>query len=313
MPTLVVLGTAALAPTRTRNHNGYVLTWDGEVLLFDPGEGTQRQLLHADFSVARISRVCISHFHGDHCLGLPGVLQRRSIDPHPRPLDVYFPRSGLERVRRLIDATEWDVDTLEIRLHPVDDGMTIPLDPTTSLHARALDHTVDVLGWRVEEIPRRHFIERRLHELGIDGADVGRLRREGSLEVGGRIVHIEEVSEQRQGQCVAFVMDTRPCAAAVELARDADMLVCEATYLERDAALAAPSGHLTAMDAARIAQQANVDLLVLSHFSDRYGDVREFELEAGSMFTEVIAATDLMVIPVPKPRDDRDERSPNPF
>ena len=96
---LVVLGTAGQVPTTKRNHNGYLLRWDGEAMLFDPGEGTQRQLLHAGISSSVITAICITHFHGDHCLGLPGVLARFALDQRERPVDLYFPeeRSRIPR------------------------------------------------------------------------------------------------------------------------------------------------------------------------------------------------------------------------
>src|ERR1700688_1223054 len=93
---LVVLGTASQAPTRRRNHNGYFLRWDGEGLVFDPGEGTQRQMLFAGITASQITRICITHFHGDHCLGLPGVLQRISLDQVPHAVDVCYPAESQE-------------------------------------------------------------------------------------------------------------------------------------------------------------------------------------------------------------------------
>src|SRR5919198_5227414 len=109
---LVVLGTASQAPTRQRNHNGYLLRWDAEGILFDPGEGTQRQLILAGVAPSAITRICITHFHGDHCLGLPGVVQRLALDGVAHPVDVYFPASGLEYFERLRRASIFH-DTVE--------------------------------------------------------------------------------------------------------------------------------------------------------------------------------------------------------
>lgn len=299
---LLVLGSAAMTATRTRNQNGYLLRWRRELILFDPGEGMQRQLLAAGASAASITRVCITHFHGDHCLGLPGILQRRSVDVPTSALDVYFPASGRDRLASLIGGTEWDPSVIELRLHPAEDGACFPVGDDTTLVARALDHTVDAVGWRVEQQRQRHFVTERLEALGIDGEDIGRLREQGWIEHHGRRVHIDEVTEWQRGRCVAVVMDTRPCAAAVDLARDADLLVCEATFLERDRAFAERGGHLTAADAGRIARDAGVGLLVLSHFSDRYDDVAELVDEARRYVPNVIAAEDFTTIVVPAPR-----------
>src|SRR5919198_2658692 len=125
---LVVLGTASQAPTRQRNHNGYLLRWDADGLLFDPGEGTQRQLLLAGLAPSAITRICITHFHGDHCLGLPGVVQRLALDGVAHPVDVWFPASGLDYFERLRRASIFH-DTVELRPHPVAEPGPVPSGP----------------------------------------------------------------------------------------------------------------------------------------------------------------------------------------
>ena len=115
---LVVLGTASQAPTRSRNHNGYFLRWDDEGLLFDPGEGTQRQMLFAGVTASQITRICVTHFHGDHCLGLPGVLQRISLDQVPHAVEVCYPAESQEVFGRLRHASLFR-DRLQLRERPV--------------------------------------------------------------------------------------------------------------------------------------------------------------------------------------------------
>ncbi|MDP9405754.1 MAG: ribonuclease Z [Actinomycetota bacterium] len=297
---LVVLGTASQAPTRERNHNGYLLRWDDEVVLFDPGEGTQRQLTFAGRSAAQITRICVTHFHGDHCLGLPGVIQRLSLDRVGHPVDVYFPASGEVYFERLRAAAAFH-ETAELRPHPVAAG-TVATARTFTLTARALDHRVDTLGWRLEEPPGRRMLPERLAELGVAGADVGRLQRDGEVVADGRRVTLAETSEHRPGQAFAFIMDTALCDAAFELAAGADLVVCEATFLSRDEALAREYKHLTAAQAARIAADAGARRLVLSHFSQRYGDDAAFLAEAQAVFPDVVVARDLTTVAVPPRR-----------
>ena len=297
---LVVLGTASQAPTRHRNHNGYLLRWDAEGLLFDPGEGTQRQLLLAGVASSAITRMCITHFHGDHCLGLPGVLQRLSLDQVAHPVPVWYPASGQEFYDRLRRCALYN-DTVDVRPHPVDDdGAVDPGPDPFTLIAGRLDHRADTFGWRVVEPDGRKMLPDRLDEVGITGPDVGRLQREGSLVTAdGRVVTVEAMSEHRQGQVFAFVMDTRLCDGAVALAEGADLLVCESTFLERDADLAAAYGHLTAAQAARLAVEAGARRLVLTHFSQRYPDDAAFGAEAGEIFPDVVVVRDLDRVPVP--------------
>ncbi|MBX3160464.1 MAG: ribonuclease Z [Deltaproteobacteria bacterium] len=299
---LVVLGTASQVPTRYRNHNGYLLRWDGEGFLFDPGEGTQRQMIYADVAARAITRVCITHFHGDHCLGLAGVSQRISLDGTPHVVHAYYPASGQQYYERLRHASiYYDVGKWE--QHPIAASGEVERTPAWTLRAVALDHEgVDCYGYRLEEAPQRQMLPDKLAELGIKGPAVGRLAATGSIEVGGRTVTVDEVSRVRPGQVVAFVMDTRVCDGALELARGADMLVCESTYLTADADKARDHGHMTASDAATIARDAGAGLLVLTHFSQRYQETEPFVAEAAAIFPNAIAVKDGDVIAMPKRR-----------
>jgi len=296
---LIVLGTAGQVPTRDRAHNGCFLRWDDEGILFDPGEGTQRQLTLAGVPASAITRICITHAHGDHCLGLPGVLQRLALDQVEHPVDLYFPAGAAPYVDRLRHASVYHT-VLQVREHPVHAGGQVLDGPPFAVYARALDHRIETYGWRLEEPAGRTMLPGQLAELGVSGPDVGRLLRSGAIDVNGRRVTLDEVSAPRLGQRFALVMDTRPCRAAVELAYEADLVVCESTYLDHDAALADRYAHLTAAQAARIAAEAGARRLVLTHFSQRYPDVEAFADEARPVFAEVIAARDLMRIPIPR-------------
>ena len=297
---LVVLGSAAQTPTRERNHNGYLLRWDDELILFDPGEGTQRQLTLAGRSVSKLTRICITHFHGDHCLGLPGIIQRLSLDQAAGPVHVYFPEQDAVYFDRLRAAAAFN-ETTELVVHPSRPGHVAEAKGFT-LSAGALHHRIPTLGWRLEEPDGRRLLPDRLHAAGLGGERIGELRREGQVTVNGNRVTLEEVSEERPGQRFAFIMDTVECDAAYELAADADLLVCEATYLTADAHLAEEYRHLTAAQAARIAARAGARKLLLTHFSQRYDDPRAFLEEATPIFPDVALARDLLRIAVPPRR-----------
>jgi ribonuclease Z len=298
---LVVLGTASQAPTRSRNHNGYVLLWDGGGVLFDPGEGTQRQMLFAGVTASQITQICITHFHGDHCLGLPGVLQRMSLDRVRHVVGACYPAQSGEFFWRLRHAALFR-EVLNLREHPVSGGGTVIQAPSFRLEAQALSHSVPAIGYRLVEPDGLRMLPDKLAAWGITGPDVGRLQRHGSLVVGDRVVLVEQVSEARQGQRFAFIMDTRLCDAAFALADHADMVVCESTFADDDAALAAEYGHLTAGQAGRIAAESRARLLVLTHFSQRYlpADSQRLAAQAAAAFAgEVVLAHDLDRVPVP--------------
>lgn len=296
---LVVLGTASQVPTRHRNHNGYLLRWDGEGILFDPGEGTQRQMLRAGVAAHDLNRICVTHFHGDHSLGLAGVIQRINLDRVPHGITAHYPRSGKRFFDRLRYATAYR-ETVELTEAPVDRDGDLATTPSYTLRAHRLSHPVESYGYRLVEPDGRRMLPERLAAHGIAGPDVGRLQREGS--VGG--VSLQDVSEVRRGQRFAFIMDTRLCDGVDALAEGCDLLVIESTFLDEDTALAVEHGHLTAGQAAGVAVRAGVRHLVLTHFSQRYPDPAEFERQAraAGFEGELTVAHDLLRVPVPKRR-----------
>ena len=303
---LIVLGTASQAPTRHRAHNGYALRWDDQLILFDPGEGTQRQCILAGVAIARLTAVCITHFHGDHCLGLPGVIQRRALDARSTPdglapLPVFHPADGAEYLDRMRKVSIFH-DTSNLEPRPITtDGALGPLG-RSELRTAALDHRVTSYGFRISEPDGISLIPERLAEAGIGGPDVGRLLAAGHLETANGPVTVAQVSRPKLGQSMAFVMDTAPCPGAAELAAGVDLLVCEATYLEQHRDLAGAYRHMTAGQAGELAASAGVGRLVLGHFSARYTDTVGHEQEAARHHRDVVAASDLAVIPVPPRR-----------
>ncbi len=296
---LLILGTASQVPTRQRNHNGYVLRWDGEAILFDPGEGSQRQMLHAGVSATDLTRICVTHFHGDHSLGLAGVLQRVSLDRVPHPVTAHYPAGGAGYFERLRYATAYH-ESADLRQEPVVGDGPVAVTAAFTLSAARLSHPVEAYGYRLDEPDGRRILPERLAARGIAGPAVGRLQRDGVLDG----VTLEEVSEPRPGQSFAFVMDTRMCPAVPELADGCDMLVIESTFLDEDARLAEDHGHLTAGQAGRVAAEAGVRHLVLTHFSQRYSEPEAFgrQARAAGFTGELTVAEDLMRVPVPNRR-----------
>lgn len=295
MRELVILGTASQVPTRARAHNGYLLRWDGEGILFDPGEGSQRQMLFAGVAATDITRICVTHFHGDHSLGLAGVIQRLSLDRVPHPVHAHFPAEGLEYFRRLRYATSY-YEAVTVLEEPITAPTRLQI-PVGTLEAIPLEHAIPAYGYRLVEPDGRRMRPDLLDRYGIKGPDIGRLQAEGSL----RGVTLDQVSEARRGQRFAFVMDTSLCDGVFALAEGADMLVIEATFQDEDADLAHRFGHLTAGQAARVAAESGVRRLVLTHFSQRYHEPERFLEQARKRYDgDVVVAEDLARVPVPK-------------
>jgi len=299
---LVALGTASQVPTRHRNHNGYLLRWDGHAILFDPGEGTQRQMVRYGVSATQLDRICVTHFHGDHCLGLAGVIQRISLDEVPHTIPIHYPASGQVYFDRLRHASIF-LDRARIDPRPLSEEGIAARGPSFTLEARRLEHTVESWGYRLVEPDGRKMLPDELVRHGIHGPMVRELIEQGSIRVDGRTVGLEDVSVARPGQVFAFIMDTRFCEAAVGLAAGADLVVAESTYLSDHQNEARERGHMTATDAATIAREAGARRLVLTHFSQRYPSVDPFLREAGAIHSDVVAVRDGDVIAVPARRE----------
>jgi ribonuclease Z len=299
----IALGTSSQVPTKERNHNAYLLRWDGQGFLFDPGEGAQRQLAMAGVAASAIHFICITHFHGDHCLGLTGVVQRLSLDRCDHPVHLFFPEDGRIFIERLCSTVIY-YQKADLRMHPVAQkpGAMMDLFQTEfySLKAHSLDHSVPTIGFRLEESTGSRFLPEKLDQAGIYGPMVGELKRNGSINVGDRVVRLEEVTTSRPGSVFAFIMDTKPCPGAAALANDADLIVMEATYTAGQKELADQYLHSTALDAAKVAQTAGAQKLALTHFSQRYQDSGQHIREAKGIFPDVIALNDFDCIPIPR-------------
>ena len=301
---VTILGTASAVPTRLRNHVGLFLRWDHLGVLVDPGEGTQRQMTYAGVTSNAIDVIWLTHLHGDHCLGLPGVLQRRAVDGITRPLHLVHPAAGERTVEALLIAHGGDLTPLVVR-HPVrDDGPVLRTGELT-LSAVELDHRVPTYGMRLQEADGYRVRPEEAARRGIEGPDIGRLLREGAIDVAGHLVTRDDVTEPRPGQAAAVVMDTRWCDGALRLAEGADLLVAESTFLSSygEDDMAQTYGHLTARQAGELASRGGARRLVLQHYSQRHQDEQEFGVEARSAMggdPDVVAAVDLQTIRVPR-------------
>ena len=299
---LHVLGTASQVPTRYRNHNGYFLEWDDLGFLFDPGEGTQRQMLLSGLAVSRINHIMITHFHGDHCLGLPGIIQRLSLDRVSHPVGIWYPASGQKYFERLRHASIFH-ETTQLEVHPIkDEGILFATDKL-EVSTLPLDHTVESWGYRIREKDGVTMLPERLAERGIAGPAIGELARQGYLDQEGGRIELHEVSRPRPGQGFALIMDTRLCDNAFRLAQEVDLLACESTFLSSESKEAREYGHLTADQAGRIAARANARRLVLTHFSQRYPSLEPFEEEAAAHHPDVVAVRDGDKVAVPSRRE----------
>lgn len=289
---ITILGCSSQQPTRYRNHGAYLFRWNNEGLLFDPGEGTQRQFIFANVAPTVVNRIFVSHFHGDHCLGLGSFLMRLNLDKVTHPIHCYYPASGKKYFDRLRYGTIYH-ETINVVEHPVSEAGIVEDDGRFKIEATFLDHGVDNIGWRITEPNVRKYDQSALNRFGIRGLQMRELIEKGSITIDGRLIDIEEVSWIRQGDSIAIVIDTRYCSNAVNIAKNAKILLCESTYQEEHRDLAYKHFHLTAKQAATLAKEAGVKQLILTHFSARYQNLKDFETEARAVFPNTHIAEDL--------------------
>ncbi|MBF8263506.1 MAG: rnz [Parachlamydiales bacterium] len=296
---IVILGCSSQQPTRFRNHGAYLIRWNDEGLLFDPGEGTQRQFIYAEIAPPVVTRIFISHFHGDHCLGLGSMLMRLNLDKVTHPIHCYYPASGKKNFDRLRYGCIYR-ENINVVEHPVKQAGLVEDDGKFKIEAVFLEHGVENVGWRITEPDTIKFCPEELKRCGVMGPDVRKLELDKKIKINGQWIHLEEVSYVRPGDAIAYVVDTRPCPQAIEIARGAKVLICESTYLEADRDKAEEYLHMTAKQAAEVALAAGVKQLILTHFSARYRDPEELGNEAREIFPNTLVADDLKRFPFPR-------------
>ncbi|MCW2779169.1 MAG: beta-lactamase domain protein [Frankiales bacterium] len=271
--------------------------WGRLGLLVDCGEGTQRQLVHAGVASSSIDAVAVTHAHGDHCMGLHGVLARMVLDGRTAPVPLACPASAVPRLQLLTDFALAGGAPFALQWRPAaEDRPDVVLQgPGWRVETAPLAHRVPTVGYRVVEDDGRRLLPERLAQAGVAGPDVGRLQR-GETVAG---VVLEDVSALRPGRSVAVVMDTALGDGARALAAGVDLLVVEATYLDADEGLAEAHRHLTARQAARLGREAGARRVVLVHLSQRYPSLEGHLREASEEHPDVVVASDLDVVALP--------------
>ena len=295
---IIFLGTSSAVHSKDRNHPSIALKAFGEIMLFDCGEATQRQLLHTTVSPMKISKIFITHYHGDHILGLPGLLQSMSLNGRDSKLTVYGPK-GLNKIKDAIYSLGYCAIEYPVEFIEIEPGIIIDNDQYF-IEAQRVKHNVPALAYSIEEKKKPRFLREKAIELGVPvGPAFGKLHNGEEVEIDGKIIKPEQVlGEPRKGRKMTYSGDTRPCEEMIMLARDSTLLIHESTFIQDEKSNADEYGHSTAIDAAYIAKDSNSKELVLTHISTRYGPEYGDKMlkEAQEIFENTKLAHDFMEI-----------------
>jgi len=262
------LGTGGIMPTKERNVPAIALRYKGEVILFDAGEGTIRQMNTAKLSPMKVDKIFITHFHGDHYLGLAALIQTMNLWNRERPLHIYGPKYTFEFVQNFLNSGFFRPG-FDIHVHEL--GETRLKFGDYEIWSFKVEHGIPALGYVFKEKDRRgKFLPEKLAQYGLkEGPILGELEREGKIEWNGRVIRLEDVTgPRRKGLKVVYTGDTEPCERVKLFAERADLLVHEATYLNPEDR--GDSYHSTVGEACDIARRAKVRLLALFHRAFRY-------------------------------------------
>jgi ribonuclease Z len=297
---ITFLGTAAARPTVGRNVSSLTMQREGELLMFDCGEGTQRQMMRYGTGFS-LDDIFFSHLHADHFLGIIGLLRTMGLQGREEEIRLWTPKGTEALLRQAVDLGVERVG-FEVRITGLEAGEEVGRGAYDVVPFRST-HGPRCLGYAVREHARLgRFDPDRARELGVpEGPLWGTLHHGKPVEVEGRVIEAAEVvGPARPGRLVVYTGDTRPSRHTVEAATGADLLIHEATFAADEADRATATGHSTAREAANVARDAGAHRLVLTHFSPRYADdPRTLEREARGVFADVTAAFDGLVVEVP--------------
>lgn len=297
---LIFLGTSAMVPTKERNHPAFFLSYKGQGILFECGENTQRQLKIAGISPTKVTKILISHWHGDHVLGLPGLIQTigsKWIEgEQSSKLQIFGPKGTKEHVKHMFKASIFDKKLVDLEIKEIRKRVFLK-NKYYRLEAFRLEHGIESLGFRFVEEDKRKINLNFTKRLGIpEGPLLGKLQQNKAIVWKGKKITPEQATYVVEGRKLAYIADTNLCKNCIETAKDADLLICESTYSSDMEEKAEKYKHLTAKQAAQIASQANVKKLILTHFSPRYKSTKEIEEDTKTYFSNVVCAKDFMKI-----------------
>ena len=293
---LTFLGTSCMVPTKQRNVAGVFLKFKTEGILFDCGEGTQRQMNIAGIKRTEVTKIFITHWHGDHISGIIGLLQTIGNNDYPPKIEIFGPQGTMEHMEHLMQACSFE-SRVDLKVHELNPKLLESCynGKEFFVECAPLKHTVPCIGYRFVEKDRYKINMAKLKKAGInEGPQVQPLQEGKNITVKGEEILAKDVTSVVKGSIITYALDTAVCNTLTDLAKDADILITEASYVSDLEEKAKKHKHLTAQQAAQVASAANVKKLILTHFSQRYKDTADICAEAKEYFNETVCAEDFM-------------------
>jgi len=295
---LTFLGTSAQVPTKDRNVSSVFLKYKTQGILFDCGEGTQRQMNITGINRLDVTKILISHWHGDHVVGILGLLQTMGSVETPLKVEIFGPKGTKQRMKHLLASVIFDV-RINLEIKELNPKAVFKFYDTEEyyLECAPLSHKTPCLGYTFVEKDRVNISKSALKKYQIPpGPHLTKLKQGKSITIKGKKYSPKMLTSVTKGRKIAYVTDTRPCKSCYDLAQDADVLIADATYTSELQDKASQYKHLTAQEAAQIAARANVNKLYLTHFSQRYKTTQEIEEDARIIFDQSFCARDFLKV-----------------
>jgi ribonuclease Z len=294
---ITFLGTSSMVPTKERNQTALLISYKTQGLLIDCGEGTQRQLKMANIPLTKITKLLISHWHGDHTLGIPGLLQSLGASEYTKTLEIFGPKGTKKYFEHMFQTYLMD-RKIQMKIIEIDEGIFYE-DNDFQLIAYELNHGIKTFGYNFIEKDKRKIKIKKIKQLGIpEGPLLGKLQSGKNITYKGKKVAADDVTTIVKGKKISIISDTLACDNAYTLAKDADVLICESTYSSRLEEKSENYMHMTSKQAALIANKSNVKKLILTHFSARYKSTLELNEDATNYFSNTLCAYDFMKIKI---------------
>jgi ribonuclease Z len=296
---LTFLGTGSAIPTARRNHPSMYLQFKSENILIDCGEGTQRQFRKAKLNPCKITKILITHWHGDHVLGLPGLFKTLMLNGYNRKLDIYGPRGTKKRICLYLELFAHKGTELDLSVHEVEEGIFFE-DEDFYLESSVMEHDVLSVAYSFAIKEKIRIDKAKLQKFKIPNSPlISELAKGKTIEIAGKRIEGKKLIYTEPMKKITFVMDTRFNDNAIKISKDSDLLICESTYSKEEVELAKERSHLVSTEAATIAKKAKAKKLILTHLSQRYEEIpKVIKKEAEEIFKNVSVAEDLDVVEI---------------